>query len=178
MNTDTIPTKTLYYRVKSMDILWGAWVKQVTYFSQPESMNIEGIYDTISKKQKSDFPFTADLRVILSCQASVAEHERMYQITLEIVDLDAISRIFSLEHEVIVASSDSPNRWYEDFELANVEIKEPGYYELNVLVDHQFKQRVPLWITAPKMYILDDVNDVKTELWPEDYKHLSDKGKI
>jgi len=175
MNTTTITTKELCNRARPMDVLWGAWAKYIKLDERQQSIDIGGIHNEIWKRAKSDFPFITDLWAIVAYEASTAEYDGVFQITLEIIDLDAMHRIFSIEYGMTVPSGDSPFRWYADYELKNVEIKESGYYELSILVDGQFKQRIPLWVIAPKGSIENEEDGVTIEFWAEDYKHISDK---
>ena len=149
-----------------MDVLWGAWVKQVNFGR--ESIDISGIYQVIWKEKKGDFPFIIDLHVILAYEALQAECDKKLNTTVEIIDQDAINRIFQRNFYITVPQGDMPLRWYEDYVFENVEIREPGYYELIIFIENQCKQRVPLRVVAPKMMIIDEKNDIKTELWPED----------
>lgn len=152
-----------------MDILWGAWAKEVTYGDDLLVRDIKGIYNTIWKKAKSDFPFSADLHVILVYQASRVEWNRAFKITLEIIDQDAITRIFATDVNIIVPQGDMPLRWYEDYEFKNVIIEQPGYYELNISIERQYNQHVPLWIEAPKKQIISgDGREISPYLWSED----------
>jgi hypothetical protein len=151
-----------------MDVLWGAWIKQVNFDQWQRLADLIGIYDMIHKEKKSDFPFISDLHVILAYEASLAECTKSFKITLEIIDLDATHRIFELNGEITVPQGDMPLRWYEYYVLENVIIREPGYYELSVSIDGQSKQRVPLWVTAPKLWIMD--GDITTEMWDDDFE--------
>ena len=153
-----------------MDVLWGAWVKQVTYDEQSRTFSFEGIYDTIYKREKFDYPFYTDLLVVLACQASPAEYDRTFNITLDLVDDDAINHLVTQDEQITVPRGDSPQRWYEEFELKSVEIREPGQYSLSILIENQQKHAIPLWVVSPKMMIIDEEKDITTELWPEDYQ--------
>jgi len=159
--------------IATMDVLWGTWVKQVNYNPNQdngEGIDIIGAYDTISKKVKNDFPFTIDLELILACQADQTEQEQTYHITLDFIDRFGINHLFVLTKSITIPSGDMPLRWYESYAFNDVLITEPDYYELQVLVARQFKQRIPLWIIAPKVVIYDPEKDSTTELWPEDWK--------
>jgi len=159
----------LYSKAKPMDVLWGAWAKQVKLNERQGSIDIIGIYDTIHKEKKGDFPLVVDLQAILTYQANRAEFEETYQITFDFIDMYGVNKLFSLTRRMTVPSGDIPLRWYESYRFDNIEIREPDYYELLVSVDRQFKQRIPLWVIAPKMIILDLEKDSTTELWPEDW---------
>jgi len=152
-----------------MDVLWGAWIRQINLDQHQQLVDIIGIYHIIHKENKSDFPLITDLHVILAFEATLAECTKTFKITLEIIDLDATHRIFELNGEIVVPEGDMPLIWYEDYVLENVIIREPAYYELSVSIDNQFKQRVPLWVTAPKMWIMN--GDITTEMWGEDYEY-------
>jgi len=152
-----------------MDILWGAWVREIILNEKGQLADIIGIYDEIWKEKKGDFPFFTDLRVVLACQAEVAEFHQTFKATLNIIDLAGIS-ILSVEELISINEGDSPFRWYVTYEFKDVEIPEPGYYELSILIEGQFKQRIPLWVITPKMIIHDPEKDSITESWPEDYQ--------
>ena len=175
MNTTTMTTKQPIIRTEPMEALWGAWTKQVVFRPKHGSIDITGIYDNIHKEKKNDFPFTVDLRVIIAFQADKAEIENTYKIKLDLIDRYAINHLFILQKEVTVFDGDVPIRWYESYYFENVEFREPDYYELLVSIDNQFKQRIPLWVTAPKLMMLDLDKDITTEMWPEDSDLFKDK---
>ena len=154
-----------------MEVLWGAWVKQVKLDDSQRSIDIIGSYDLIYKKKKSDFPFITDLQVILAYHvANRTEVEQTYQITFDFADRFGVVHPFILTQEITVPSGDLPLRWYETYMFNNVQIREPEYHELQVLIERQFKQRIPLWVIAPKVMIYDPEKDSTTELWPEDWR--------
>jgi len=156
-----------------MDILWGAWATEVIRDAERQIKDIIGIYDEIWKERKADFPFRTDLLAVWACQAEVAEFGRTHQITLNIIDV-AGNSLCSVNDQLTVGRGDTPYRWYETSEFPSVEIEEPGYYELSILVDKQVRHCIPLWVIAPKMMILDPERDSTTEMWPEDYEAGSD----
>lgn len=157
-----------YHEAKPMDVLWGAWAKQVKLDERQQSVDIIGIYDEIWKEKRSDFPFVVDLRAIICYQASLAESNKTFKLTLTIVDIEA-TPIFS-EDEVftIPQIGDTPFRWFEEYELRNVEIREPHYYELSILINQQVKQIIPLWVIAPKEITWNPEDDSTTERWIEE----------
>jgi hypothetical protein len=167
MNTTTITRTETIKKTGTMEVLWGAWAKNVRFNEQQRSTDIEGIYEQIFKDKRSDFPFIVDLLAVLHFEASIAEQDRTYQVALEIIDLDATTRILTDTEEIVVPKGDSPLRWYETFEIKNVEIQEPGYYELSILIDRQFKQRIPLWVLAPKRLTYDPISDSTTKSWSQ-----------
>ena len=124
----------------------------------------------IYKDKKSDYPFYTDVLVVLACQASPAEYNRVFDTTLDLIDEDAINHLITQNERITVPSGDSPQRWYEEFELKAIEIREPGQYSLSILIENQQKHAIPLWVVSPKMMIIDEEKDITTELWPEDYK--------
>ena len=166
-DTNTITTRYTTNKTNTMDVLWGAWAKQINHAN--DSVDIMGIYDEIWKEKKSDFPFLVNLLLVLAYQADKSEIEQTYQVTLTMVDRFGIDILFSEVFPITVFQGDMPLRWYESYWLNNVEIREPDYYELNVLISRQFKQRIPLWILAPKMTLLDSDYHITKEIWPEDF---------
>ena len=179
MNIVKMPyVKTDFGKTTVMDILWGAWVKQVAYDEQLRTYNFEGIYDTIYKDKKSDYPFYISLRVILACQAHPSEYDQTFKVLLDLIDYDAINHLVTQDEMIEVPRGDSPQRWYEDYELKDIEVEEPGYYQLSVLVENQEKQIVPLWVVCPKGITWDEENGTVTEFWAEDFKHVKDQGKL
>jgi len=123
-----------------MEVLWGAWVKKVTREKEPPySIDINGIYDTINKHVKGDFPFTINLKVILAFEAQASEQERIFKCTLRIIDLDARD-IFAINDQIAIPNGDIPLRWYEDYEFNDVLFREPGYYELSILINDEQRQ--------------------------------------
>jgi hypothetical protein len=152
-----------------MDVLWGAWIKDAKYNDENRTFDFTGIYDQIWKDKKSDFPFVINLMAVLNIEASIVEFNKTYQITLEIIDLDAHHRLYTSTENLIVESGDTPFRWYDLYLFENIEFKEPGYYELSISINQQFKQRIPLWIIAPKLMLWEPEKDITTEMWPDDY---------
>lgn len=154
-----------------MDVLWGAWVRQVVFDEQHRTTDILGIYDEIWKRRKSDFPFSVNLNVILSYQAYPSEYEKTKEVSFSMHDIDA-SELFSYSFMLQVPAlyGDSKIRWYESYDLSNIVIKEPGYYELGILVNGEEKQNIPLRVIAPKMVDLDKLinHDIYEERWIED----------
>lgn len=149
---------------KTMEVLWGAWAKRVDL--DENEINVIGIYDVIYKQKRSDFPFTVDLLGVIVYQSSIAEVDKIYSRELTIMGLDA--PMFSEEDQLTVPIvGDPPYRWYEEFELHNVEIREPGNYQLSVLINGEEKQIIPLWIVAPKMISHNREDDSTTEEWSE-----------
>jgi hypothetical protein len=152
---------------KRMDVLWGAWAKQIRLEEKQDSVDIIGIYENIWKPQRSDFPLTIDLQAIVAYQAYPSESNKIFKLTLTIVDIDA-SPIFS-QDEVLTLSEviDTPYRWFEKYEFRNVVIKEPHYYELSILINQEQKQVIPLWVIAPKQITWNPADDSTTEEWAE-----------
>jgi len=150
-----------------MDVLWGAWARQVILARN--SLDIMGIYDEIWKKGRSDFPFEVDLNLILSYQAYPSEFEKTKEITMSMLDIDASELLsYSFDLEVPAMYGESKIRWYEDYELTKVKIKEPGYYELGILINGEQKQNVPLWVIAPKKSTWNPDDASTFEEWAEE----------
>ena len=154
-----------------MDVLWGAWIKQLDYDEGLHYINIIGIYDIIDKWRKSDYPFTTDLKVVLACQGYPSEYGHQKEISLVMWDIDATelySQSFSLE--VPTLFGESKVRWYETYELSGIVFGAPGYYELGILVNGEEKQNIPLQIMSGKMVDLDKFikHDIYEERWFED----------
>lgn len=165
MNADTMEGKLLTrIRKRPMDVLWGAWIKQARITR--DYTDIIGIYDTIWKKKRSDFPLSVDLRVIVAYEASQVESEREFPLTLEIMDVDA-TPLLRYDTTVTPQVGDTPHRWYEEYEFKGVVIKEPAYYQLSILINQEEKQRIPLWVIAPKKLTWDPENDSTTVEWSE-----------
>ena len=149
-----------------MDVLWGAWAT-IVVIENGYLKDIEGVYDTISKGGKKDFPFITDLRLIVCYQSYAVEYAREFVITLEMQDLDG-SVLFSTENTIQGASKDTEIRWYEHYLLEGITFNQPGYYELNVLVNGERRQHVPLWIHANKGILINEEEDSIKEMWAED----------
>ena len=177
MNIDTMTKTLLVHREEQMDVLWGAWVKQIEFdeWNQPES--ITGIYDTIWKEKKSDFPFITDLHVVLAYEAAMSESDKIFKVTLEIIDLDATNRIFLTEDNIVIPKGDIPLRWYKDYIFEGVIVREPNYYELSISIEQQYKQHIPLWIIAPKAIVIDEENDITTDVEFQDLLKKVDNAK-
>ena len=158
-----------------MDVLWGAWAT-IVLIDDGRLQGIEGVYDTISKGGKWDFPFTTDLRLIVCYQSYAVEYAREYEITLEMQDLDGAS-LFNSKEVVQGASVDTEVRWYEHYLLENVTFNQPGYYELNILVNDERRQHVPLWIHANRGILINEEEDSVKEMWVEDMLKGKDTGK-
>lgn len=176
MNVDTMANITpIKHGVNTLDVLWGAWVKNIRYSEERRTWDFMGIYDTIWKQNKGDFPFTTELKFIISYQASIAEAKGKFKLSLELLDLD--KPIFSITQDLVLPEFlDADIRWYQDYKLENVIIKEPRQYWLYILVDGQEKHNIPLYVSVPKETIIMDMeNDVKVELWPEDHDRVIDK---
>lgn len=153
----------------TMEVLWGAWATEISDNpTVPNCFDVIGIYDQIYKLHRKDYPFSLDLTAIMSFEASQAEANKRFKINLEMIDLDG-TVIFSYLDYVDVPKCDIPNRWYEDYKLSNVIFREPGYYELSILIDNQQKQRIPLWIIAYKASLINIEKDSYTEMWAEDF---------
>jgi hypothetical protein len=161
-----------------MDILWGAWVKQVDYDEQARAYSFIGVFDTIYKEHKAEYPFYVDLLAILACQASPAKYNQTFGVTFDLIDEDAINHLVTQDEIITVPAGDSPQRWYEQFELKRVEIDEPGQYSLSMLVEHQQKHAIPLWVISPKGMTVDDGKGIVKEFWAEDFERLRDAGEI
>jgi hypothetical protein len=152
---------------KIMDVLWGAWAKQVRLDERQDSVDIIGIYENIWKSKRSDFPFAIDLRAVVAYQANFAESNKTYQRTLTIMDVDA-TPIFTEDAVMTIPPvGDTPYRWYEEYEFRGVFIKEPAYYQLSVLINQEEKQVIPLWVIAPKQITVNLEDDSTTEEWAE-----------
>ena len=165
-------------KVNIMDIPWGAWVNELKYDEQSNTYDVMGIYDTITRAHKSDYPFHIDLRVALACYATPAERDLSFKVTLLLTDMDAIVHLYKAEGQLEVPEGDIPKWWYEAFDLEAVEFAEPGRYFLHVLIDNQEKQSIPLWIEGNTGIAWDDENRTETKFWAEDYKKLHDDGLI
>jgi len=167
MTSDTIiAQKTSRYRTKLMDVLWGAWARDVIKKPNSDEISILSIYDTIRKGGKKDFPFTVDLLAIVAYRTYPIEYQQVFKVTLKMLDLD-MTPIFAQNEQIQVPTMDEL-MWYETYELKGVEIREPGVYELNVLVNDDRKQYIPLHVLADKAMILDLENDSYEEKWLED----------
>lgn len=166
MTNDTIiAQKPSGCRAKLMDVLWGAWIKQLTYVPESRSINIEGIYEDIYKQSIKDYPFTINLRAVIAYRAFRAESGQTYDVELKLLDVDG-SDIISLRSAIDIPEVDyTEQRWYEDYELDNVEIEEPGYYELSICINKEIKKVVPLWVVTPKEYELDENWRTISERW-------------
>ena len=146
-----------------MDVLWGAWCKTVTW-NKDYSLDIVGIYEDIMLEGRADFPHKTNLNVIISYQAQRAEQGRAIKQTLIIRDLDG-SSIFEQDWMLSIPQGDTPLRWYETYDLENITFKEPGYYELTVLVNGDAKQIIPLNVNATKVMMWDEERDMTIEAW-------------
>ncbi len=163
-----------------MDVLWGAWVKELRDNpSDLRAFDVIGIYDTIHKKGKPDFPFTTDLQIVLAYRVTdSSEFGQIYQLTFDFRDQFGVNQIFKMNDQIIAYEGDIPVQLYETYEFKNVTIKEPDFYKLSVLLDGHFILYIPLRINAPKMVIVEDAErQITTELWPEDYDEYKKKGK-
>lgn len=169
MNTTTIATKQPFQRIRPMDVTWAAWVRDINYNPEQHTWDFIGIYDTISKHNKSDFPFSVDLQLIVSYTAKLPESKKTFNLKLEILDLD--KPIFSIEENIVLPEFlDKDIQWYQDYKIENVVFKEPGDYFLYILVDNQEKQSVPLHIHVPKAVNMDKFMkySIYEERWIED----------
>jgi len=154
-------------RIKPMEVLWGAWVREAIYHDEQDTWDFIGIYDYIRKHKRSDFPLTVNLQAVIAYQASVSESKRKFQLVLEILDLD--KPIFSIIEDLkLVEFADPSIRWYETYKVENVIIREPGEYYLYILIDNQEKHRIPLRIEADKALIYNWEEDSTKEIWAED----------
>ncbi len=155
-----------------MQVLWGAWVHSfVEHAKHPYTIDINGIYGYIYKEKKSDFPFIVDLRAVLAFQVTNnAEMGRKYKITLDFRDKFGIDILFQSTKQIHIDEGDLPLRWYSHFFIRNVEIKEPDDYLLNIYINEEFKQFVPLSVIAPKLATYDPEKDITTNMWPEDFE--------
>ncbi len=167
MNTTTITSEIPKGRIRPMDVLWGAWVKNVKIDQRQQSIDIIGIYDEIRRGGRSDFPFTIDLLAIVAYEASLSEANKTFQLTLEILDLD--KPIFSITEDLILPNFlDAKIRWYQDYYIENVVIREPSDYLLYILVNGQEKQTIPLHVYGLQAIKYDYVRDATTKMWEED----------
>ncbi len=164
-----------------MDVLWGAWAKEVHYDEHGNLTDIIGIYDTIYRGSKSEFPVILDLCVVLACEAYNEENDQVFALTLEMVDTDTISRLVRTTRDIKVPHNGDPIRWYETATFDAITIRVPSRYYLSASVERQLKHRVPLDIVAPKMYLIDDFGDITAEFWGEDWHTLggetNDRGQ-
>lgn len=177
MNTTTITTKEPIQRAEAMDVLWGAWVKQVKFHEHPYYVDILGIYEVIDKEKKSDFPLITDLHLVLAFNvANTVELGQTFEINLDFADRFGVYHPFNVTYQITVPKGDLPMRWYEPYIFRDVLIREPDHYYLNVSIARQFKLSVPLWIIAPKAIMYDPEKDSTTEFWPEDWDEFFNKG--
>ncbi len=163
-----------------MDVLWGAWIKGIKDDpSELNAFNIIGIYDRIHKKGKAGFPFTVDLQVIFAYRVTdSSEFGQIYQLIFDFRDKFGVNEIFKMEDQIIAYEGDIPVQLYETYNFNNITINEPDLYKLSVKLDRHFVLSVPLWITAPKMIIVEDAKrNITTELWPEDDNDYTNKGR-
>jgi hypothetical protein len=172
MNTITIAITEPIRKTESMEVLWGAWIKQARFHRKQRAIDIVGIYDEIWKEGKSDFPFITDLQVILAFRVvDIVEVGQTYEITFDLRDKYGIEQLLSNIQKIIVPDGDFPLWWYDTFPLSNVLIREPGLYGLSISIERQFKQHIPLWVLAPKVMMIDN----GAEMWIEDW--LEQRGK-
>ena len=83
------------------------------------------------------------------------------------MDVDA-TPMFSEEDQLIVPLiGDPPYRWYQEFELHNVEIMEPDFYQLSILINGEEKQVIPLYVVAPKRQTSNLEDGSEFEEWDE-----------
>lgn len=175
MNTTTISNTEPIRRLEAMDVLWGAWVKQVKF--SKHSTDILGVYDEIWLKGKTDLPLITDLNLVLAFNvANTAELGQDYEITLDLGDKFGIYHPFKTMYYITVPEGDLPVRWYQPFNFENVLIREPNLYFLNVSIERQFKLAIPLWVIARKVMMYDPEKDSTTEFWPEDWDDFLHKG--
>lgn len=153
-------------KVKTMDVLWGAWIKNFTYDGKNDFLDILGIYDTIYLKHKRDYPHITDLRVVIALQAFPSEYNQVKKLSLKIIDIDG-QNLIAIDNQITVPELGGVTklRWYEDYTLENVIFREPGYYELGILINDDEKQNVPLWVHSPKMLIVNPEDDSTLEKW-------------
>jgi hypothetical protein len=171
MNTTTIATEKPIQREEAMDVLWGAWVKQVRFHRQTYSVDVLGIYEVIEKEKKADFPFLVDLKAVFAFSvANEVELGQSYTLSFDLTDKYAVYHPFTMNQQISVPKGDLPMRWYQPFTFSNVLIKEPVVHYLYVSIERQFKFSMPLWILAPKLMVIDDERDITTEMWPEDWE--------
>lgn len=168
----------LHGEVDVMRVLWGAWAKEIVYDEEADEYSFIGIYDTIHKEKRSDYPFYTDLMVVIAYYAPVAEYGLPFDITLSLINYDASYQLFKQQDTIVVPQGDSPNRWYEWFELQGVGFDNPGQYSLSVLVNNREEHSIPLWVVSPKGVTWDEKRGTKTEFWAEDFKHLREDGRI
>ncbi len=172
MNTTTIRITEPIRKTESMEVLWGAWIKQAKFHKKQQAIDVVGIYDEIWKEGKSDFPFITDLQVILAFRVvDRVEVGQTYQIAFDLRDEYGIEQLFYDTQKIVVPDGDFPLWWYDIFPLRNMLIREPGLYGLSISIERQFKQHIPLWILAPKVIRVDD----GAEMWIEDWLEQRDE---
>lgn len=159
--------RTFRKRGAFMQVLWGAWARDVQYNGRESighSIDIIGIHDNIYYGSYSAFPIVVNLKAVVSYQAEQSEFNRTINQTLEILDLDG-SAIFSQDWQLPIHEGDSPFRWYEVYDLQNIRFREPGQYELYILVNGEQRYSIPLWIITPKATYEDEERGIKVEGW-------------
>lgn len=176
MIASKIPSNQLQKgKTKPMNVMWGAWLKEATYDQDSREYTFKGIYDVIFKRNKDDYPFTTDLLIVLALQSFPIESGKSYDLQLAIQDLDG-SILFSLDDKIQMPETDnSQERWYISYELNDAVIEQPGYYELNVIINQESRHQIPLWVISPKVVDLTKLleEDIYEERWWEDF----DKGQ-
>lgn len=149
-----------------MDVLWGAWVEDVNFARN--SLDIQGIYENVWRKRRSDFPLILDLTAVVAYQAEGSESHKTLKRTLQIIDVDG-SLIFEINSDITLPEIiDTPYRWYERHVFPFVVIKEPHYYELSILINQEQKQVIPLWVLAPKTLTWNPEDDSTLEEWSDE----------
>ena len=159
-----------------MEVLWGAWVKHTELGRRGQDIDVIGIYDEIWRKNKTDYPFSIDLQVIIAFQSYLSESNREFTMTLEVVN--ASGQIIYTRDELLCMPEtlDATVQWYESYKLDGIRINEPGEYQLSILINGEVKRIVPLHVIATKMVIYDPEKDSTTEMWPEDWKPKDDQN--
>lgn len=154
-----------------MQVMWGAWVKKaIIRRKHPFTVDIQGIYEQIWKHEKADFPFSVDLTLLLVYQiTNRAEFGQVYKLALDFRDKYGIDCLFRSIQPMQLPEGDLPVRWYETYAINNVVIKQPDDYAMNIYINQEFKQLIPLWVIAPKVMTWDDATGTTTEMWPEEF---------
>jgi hypothetical protein len=157
--------KRIAGRESGMNVLWGAWAKEVRPSSKVNELSILGIYDTIWKGGKSDFPFSETLLAVVAYRSYPVDYRKTFKVTLQMNDLDG-SPLFYHDIRVETPLLDELV-WYQTYEV-KIDIQEPGTYELNILINDDRKQYITLNVIGHRARILNLEEDSYEEKWLED----------